>query len=126
MKNVTIMIIAVTLLFGSVMLSAGPALANSPQQALQTDKQLQNTIQRYSKSGYDMVEQFENQFRYFAEPTETYIWGEGITRMKKAAGSGSLQVDYVTITATIECVMENGIVKGYRVTGVNVEEYTVY
>lgn len=126
MKN-TLRIIAIL----SLVLSTSALLAkkpthktwNTPMIAAKHDQNVVTNLRKYLSDGFTLVAEYENAYRYFAEPEGDYLWGECVFTLNRSAGGFSLEVTYVHMTAYIDYLVEPN---GYACSGFDLIEQTVY
>ena len=125
MKKLT-MVMMILMLGLATLTFAGKPLATGPLTAIQQDGQTRSMFRSLEKSGYELVEQKDQQIFYFMQPSGTHAWGSIVFTYIRSYGDYSLQKDYAVVIVYIQTVVENGIWLGYRISGFDVQKSTVY
>lgn len=105
----------------TVSVIAGRSFNNANDAALNTP-----TISNYLRQGFTIDSVTPNQYRYIAEPTGTYAWGEVVVRLHgRTGGPMSLETTYATVTCVIEA-KQQGNTEKYNTKSMDVYETIVY
>jgi len=80
-------------------------------------------ISNYQRRSYGLLDSYTNPYHYLVAPTGNYRWGEFVIRLKSPDSLNSLETTYVTITVYIDFITSWD---GYRATGFDLREETVY
>ncbi len=124
MKKLVIFTIAALFIFGGLAYAAKPGTLHAdPQTAVTKDKRITNSISRLLRDGFSLQLEDDQVVFYQVPPTETHQWGKKVYTLVKSYPELE-RIDYVIITASVECVMDNGRFSGYKVTRIVTEEYS--
>ena len=102
---------------------AAPGMCKAPMAAAENHKPTKTMIRHYQRDGFEMYNAIDNAYRYFAQPEGDYDWGTVTFQLKSTPGDYSLETTYVTVTAYIRYIEAED---GYKVSGFDVRENTVY
>ncbi len=104
-------------------LSTTPFIYDSPILAVNAYRPIKLIAKKFLKKRYEIVDHYAQAYSYLVAPIGDYPWGEYIIKLKGPSALNSLETSYVTITVFINYVDYED---GYRATGFDLQQQTVY